>query len=170
VTKLVAAVASACLASTVLTGCTLVTGEQQPLPSVDVVEFGSDEPVDVGGLRGPMVINLWASWCSSCREEMPVLEEFHRQHGDEVAVVGIDFQETQPDAAAELVADTGVSYRLLADRLGDLNGADPLPNIQGLPLQVLVDEDGEVAYMAYQPFESVEEIEEMVGDHLGVDL
>ena len=54
--------------------------------------------------------------------------------------------------------------------LGDLNGADPLPNFQGLPLQVFVDDDGEVAYMAYEAFESVEEIEEMVGEHLGVDL
>ena len=169
-TKLVAAVASACVASTVLTGCTLVTGEEQPLPSVEVVEFGTDQPVDVGGLTGPMVINFWATTCTTCREEMPVLEAFHQRHGDEVAVVGIDFQETQPDDAVELVADTGVTYRLLADRLGDLNGADPLPNFQGLPLQVLVDDDGEVAYMAYQAFESVEEIEAMVDEHLGVDL
>ncbi len=169
-TKLVAVVASACLASTVLTGCTLVTDEQQPLPSVDVVELDGGEPVDVAGLRGPMVINFWATTCTTCREEMPVLEAFHQRHGDEVEVVGIDFQETQPEAAAELVADTGVTYRLLADRLGDLNGADPLPNFQGLPLQVFVDDDGEVAYMAYEAFESVEEIEEMVAEHLGVDL
>ena len=174
-TKLVTAVASACLATTVLTGCTLVTGERQPLPSVDVVEFGtnepgSGEPVDLAGLRGPMVINFWATTCTTCREEMPVLEAFHQQHGDEVEVVGIDFQETQPEAAAGLIAETGVTYRLLADRLGDLNGADPLPNFQGLPLQVFVDDDGEVAYMAYQAFESVEEIEQMVGEHLGVDL
>jgi len=170
VTKLVAAVASACLASTVLTGCTLVTGEEQPLPSVEVVEFGTDQPVDVGELTGPMVINFWATTCTTCRDEMPVLEAFHQRHGDEVEVVGIDFQETQPDDAVELVADTGVTYRLLADRLGDLNGADPLPNFQGLPLQVFVDEDGEVAYLAYEAFESVEEIEAMVGEHLGVDL
>ena len=174
-TKLVAAVASACLASTTLTGCTLVTGEEQRLPSVEVVEFGTDgssssEPVDVGELTGPMVINFWATTCTTCRDEMPVLEAFHQRHGDEVEVVGIDFQETQPDDAVELVADTGVTYRLLADPLGDLNGADPLPNFQGLPLQVLVDDDGEVAYMAYQAFESVEEIEAMVGEHLGVDL
>ncbi len=117
-----------------------------------------------------MVINFWATTCTTCREEMPVLEAFHQRHGDEVAVVGIDFQETQPDDAVELVADTGVTYRLLADRLGDLNGADPLPNFQGLPLQVFVDDDGEVAYMAYEAFESVEEIEAMVGEHLGVDL
>ena len=152
------------------TGCTLTTGDDQPLPSVEVAEFGTGEPVDVAGLRGPMLLNFWATTCTTCRDEMPVLEAFHQQHGDEVEVVGIDFQETQPEKAVELVADTGVTYRLLVDRLGDLNGAEPLPNVQALPLQVFVDKEGEVAYMAYAAFESVAQIERMAAEHLGVDL
>jgi len=170
VTKLLVVVASACLAGSLLGACTLVTEERQPLPSVEVADFSSGEPVDLAGLRGPLVLNFWATTCTTCREEMPVLEAFHREHGDEVEVVGVDFQETQVDDAEQLVADTGVTYRLLTDRLGDLNGADPLPNFQGLPLQVFVDEDGKVAYLAYEAFDSVEEIEKLVDQHLGIDL
>jgi cytochrome c biogenesis protein CcmG/thiol:disulfide interchange protein DsbE len=154
----------------VLTSCAVVGGDDEPLPDVTVTEFGGDRPVEMSSLRGPMVINLWASWCTTCVREMPILEDFHQQHGDQVEVVGIDYQEPDLGAARDLVARTGVTYRLLADDGGDINGARPLPNIQGLPLQVLVDDDGQVAHVAYVEFTSVGQIEGLVSEHLGVDL
>jgi cytochrome c biogenesis protein CcmG/thiol:disulfide interchange protein DsbE len=160
----------AVLTALVLTSCAVVGGDDKPLPDVTVTQFDGNRPVELSGLRGPMVINLWASWCTTCAKEMPILEDFHQQHGDQVEVVGIDYQETDLDEAKDLVARTGVTYRLLADDGGDINGARPLPNIQGLPLQVLVDEDGQVAHMAYVEFTSVGEIEDLVSEHLGVDL
>jgi cytochrome c biogenesis protein CcmG/thiol:disulfide interchange protein DsbE len=161
---------AAVVTALVLTSCAVVGGDDKPLPDVTVTEFGGDRPVDLSSLRGPMVINLWASWCTTCVKEMPILETFHQQHGDQVEVVGLDYQEPDLDAARDLVARTGVTYRLLADDGGDINGARPLPNIQGLPLQVLVDEDGQVAYIAYVEFTSVGQIEGLVSEHLGVDL
>jgi cytochrome c biogenesis protein CcmG/thiol:disulfide interchange protein DsbE len=163
------AVVGAATASLLLAGCTL-TADREPLPDVTLVEFHGDQQVGLRSLEGPMLINFWATTCTTCREEMPLLEQFHQEHGDEVAVVGIDFQETQRGDAVQLVEDTGVTYRLLLDELGDLNGADPLPNFQALPLQVYVDEDGNVAYMGYDAFESVRQIEAAVNEHLGTDL
>jgi cytochrome c biogenesis protein CcmG/thiol:disulfide interchange protein DsbE len=151
-------------------GCTATGGEGEPLPDVIVLEFGHDRPVDVSSLRGPMVVNLWGSYCDPCRREMPVLQRFHEEHGDEVGVVGVDYQDLQQDEARELVAETGVTYRLLADPDGELNGADPLPNIMALPFTVLVDEDGNVAYMEYAEVSSVGQLEDLVSEHLGVDL
>ena len=82
------------------------------MPDVTLAGFDGGEAVDLGELRGPALVNLWASWCGPCREEMPLLEEFHQQHGDEVSVLGIDYQDAQPVKAAELVAQTGVTYPL----------------------------------------------------------
>ena len=154
----------------VLTGCSAVSGDEKPLPEVTVLEFGTDQPVDVSSLRGPMVVNLWASYCGPCRQEMPILQDFHERHGDEVEVVGVDYQDPQAGQARKLADETGVTYRLLSDLGGDLNSADPLPNIMGLPFLMLVDDDGNVAYMEYGEVTSVEQLEDLVSKHLGVDL
>ena len=55
--------------------------------------------VDLSTLRGPMVINTWSSNCGPCRTEMPALQEFYAEYGEQVAVLGIDFLDVQPDAA-----------------------------------------------------------------------
>jgi len=163
--------AGALVAVTALSGCTISdTTSDTRLPAVEVTEFSGDSTVDLASLEGPMVINLWASYCKPCREEMPVLQEFHEAHGDEVAVVGIDYQDPQRENAEELVRKTGVTYRLLADPLGELNSADPFPNLMGLPFLALVDEDGNVTHMEYGEIESVGELESLVDEHLGLDL
>ena len=60
---------------------------------------------------------------------MPALQEFYETYGDQVDVVGIDYQDTQPRAALELAA-VGVTYPLVADPGGDINAADPISVIR----------------------------------------
>ena len=158
------------ITAVMLTGCTAVSGDEEPLPEVTVLEFGTTQPVDLSTLRGPLVINLWGSYCGPCRREMPILQDFHEQHGDDVEVVGIDYQDPLAEEAARLVEETGVTYRLLSDVDGEVNSADPFPNIMGLPFLALVDEDGNVAYMEYGEIESVDELERLVDEQLGVDV
>jgi thiol-disulfide isomerase/thioredoxin len=139
------------------------------LPDVTLPCLGGGTDVGLGSLRGPLVVNLFASWCGPCREEMPVIERFHQQHGDRVAVLGIDYEDPQVAAAMSLVSDTGVTYPLLADPQARLQGAGPFPGRMGLPMFAFVDEDGRATVMAGQ-VESVEELEGLVSDHLGVPL
>ena len=68
-----------------------------------------------------------------------------------------------------LVRDTGVTYPLLADPQARLQGAGPFPGRMGLPMFAFVDDDGRATVVAGQ-VESVEELERMVSDHLGVTL
>ena len=139
------------------------------LPDVTLSCFGGGPDVTLSSLRGPMVVNLWASWCGPCREEMPVLQSFHERYGDRVPVLGIDWQDVQTTAAMELVVETGVTYPLLADPDPLLGTVDGMP-VRGLPGIVLLDADGRVAYRNLQEIRSEQELVDLVDEHLGVTL
>jgi thiol-disulfide isomerase/thioredoxin len=151
-----------------------VPGEAEPveggLPAVTLPCFGGGPDVDLSTLRGPMVVSLWASWCGPCRQEMPLLQDFHEQHGDRVPVLGIDYQDTQTGAAMDLVQDTGVTYPLLADPQSALDGATPIPRLQGLPFLALVDADGQVVHREFVVVKSRQQLEDLVAKQLGIEL
>ena len=139
------------------------------LPEVTLPCFGGGKAVDLSSLRGPMVVNLWASYCGPCRTEMPVLQQFHEQHGERVPLIGIDYQDAQVEGAMELARDSGVTYPLLADPQGELQGAEPFPGNLALPIFAFVDDRGDATVVA-AGIESLEELTEMVDEHLGIEL
>lgn len=80
-------------------------GRQAPafeLVALDGRRISSDE------LRGrPYLLNFWASWCvPACVEEHPVLLEAAERYGDQLAVVGVVYQDTT-DAALAFVQRYG---------------------------------------------------------------
>lgn len=141
------------------------------LPETTVPCLGGGRDVDLSTLRGPLVINLWQSFCQPCRKEMPALESFHQQHGDRVAVLGLDINDVHPDAALALAEDTSVTYPSIADPGGDLLAHDAFAVARrGLPAFVFLDADGTVAGVASGGVESAAEVVELVEEHLGVRL
>lgn len=140
------------------------------LPAVTLPCFGGGPDVDLGALRGPLVVNLWASTCGPCRQEMPILEAFHEQYGDRVQVIGIDYQDVQTGAAMDLVRQTGATYPLLADPQSELSGAAPFPVLRGLPFLALVDADGRVVHQEFTIVESRDQLVGLVNRHLGTSL
>lgn len=98
-----------------------------------------------------VLINVWASWCGPCRDEMPLLTGFARTQGaNGVTIVGI----AQDDSASvrSFLLRTPVNYPILLDdaqghaglRLGNRLGA--------LPYSVLIDVDGRLLRRKYGPF------------------
>lgn len=156
----------------VLTGC--ADGDDRPevttLPEVSLTDFGSDAQVDLATLKGPMVVNLWASWCGPCQKELPVLADFDERYGDEVALLGINHLETRQDKAEELIADSGVTYELLADPEGLVSDSPPFPFIQGLPFLAFVDATGTVVHMEFAVIDTVEELADLSERYLDVTL
>lgn len=140
------------------------------LPEVTLPCLGGGPDVDLSTLRGPMVVNLWQSTCQPCREEMPILQAFHEEHGDRVAMLGIDYQDVQAVAALELVRETGVTYPLLADPQSALDGAEPFPRLRGMPFLALVDEDGRVVHREFVALDSGRQLLDLVDQHLGIRL
>jgi cytochrome c biogenesis protein CcmG, thiol:disulfide interchange protein DsbE len=169
------ALAGLLLAAVALTGCGTDGREgpprvalPAPMPSLELASFTGGAPVDLADLRGPLVVNLWASWCGPCREEMPVLEEFSQAHQGRVEVLGVDYQDPQLEAAKELVAKTGVTYELLSDPDGELDRLAPFPHLRGLPFLAFVDAEGQVVAYEFAVIDDVAELEALVEKHLGV--
>ncbi|GAA1913755.1 hypothetical protein GCM10009737_13850 [Nocardioides lentus] len=140
------------------------------LPDVTLPCFGGGGSVDLSGLRGPMVISVWAAWCGPCREEMPQLQAFHERYGDEVALLGIDFQDVQTDEAMDLIEETGATYPQVADPSAAIDGAEPFPRLAGIPFLAFVDADGVVTHREFVIIDSPEQLADLASEHLGVDL
>ncbi|MGC4112849.1 MAG: TlpA disulfide reductase family protein [Nocardioides sp.] len=136
------------------------------MPSITLGCLGGGRSVDMAGLRGPMIVNLFASWCSGCHEEMPHLAAYARSQS-RVRVLGVDFLDTQPGAALQLAQRSDVAYPLVADPKGELDRASPLPKIQGLPWTVFVSADGSIAHIEAGTFTSEHEVAEAAQQYLG---
>jgi len=137
------------------------------MPSVTLPCLGGGRSVDVAGLRGPMIVNFWASWCSGCRKEMPALAAYAARTPG-VKVVGIDFADAQPPAALELAKNSDVGYPLLADPQGALDKTSPLPHISGLPMTVFIAADGSIAHIEPGSMTSENDVAAAAEQYLGV--
>lgn len=128
--------------------------------------FGGGPDVEVSGAPGtPMLVNLWATWCAPCVEEVPLLVEAEATLRGRVGVVGVVHQD-DPASVAAFVEAFGVTYPLLRDDAGDtLRTFGSAP-----PRTLFVAADGTVAYEQVGGFDSVAQVEELVAEHLGAAL
>lgn len=112
-----------------------------PAASFDIVRAGGSAD-SLARYRGKVVlVNLWATWCPPCREEMPALEKLYRAHAAQgFVVLGID-QGESANVAAAYARKLGVSFPILVDDQQQYGRAYAA---QGLPTSVLVDRTGHI--------------------------
>lgn len=95
----------------------------------------------VGG-RKVTVVNVWASWCSPCRAEAPLLEDFATKR-TEIQFIGI-LTRDNPTAAQSFVKRFKITYPILTDDavLAGFRGS-LVPN--AIPTTIIIDSDGRAA-------------------------
>jgi cytochrome c biogenesis protein CcmG/thiol:disulfide interchange protein DsbE len=92
------------------------------------------------------LLNVWASWCVSCREEHPVLVEFSKRNI--VPVYGLNYKDDRKDALAWL-ARLGDPYTMsIMDRDGRI-GIDY--GVYGVPETYVIDKQGVIRYKQIGP-------------------
>ncbi len=140
--------------------CTTSPDGPAELAGVGAQCLADGATVDLAGaLAGrPVLVNVWATWCPPCKEELPVLAEYAAQP-DAIDVVGLAVQ-SRPADALELLAALDVRLPTLFDENGAAERALRVPN---LPASYLIGADGSVAKVS-EPlvFRSVDEVRQAV--------
>ncbi|MEU6205636.1 TlpA disulfide reductase family protein [Micromonospora musae] len=139
-------------------------GTGDPLPELTLSCFTGGAPVALRDVRGPAVINIWASWCPPCREELPAFQRLSKRAGDRLRVIGVNSQDSR-SAAQSIGEDLGVGFPMLVDQGTALQRA---LNRNAFPLTLLVDPQGRVVHTDASGALDDARLGELVREHLGV--
>ncbi|WP_203827270.1 TlpA family protein disulfide reductase [Actinoplanes palleronii] len=124
--------------------------------------FTGDSPVDLGALRGPAVINIWASFCGPCRTELPVVQKLADKTTGRLTVLGVDSGDRW-EAAASFGADHGVSIPTLFDQDRKLAGA---VGAISLPSTIFIDANGKMYLHRYSM--DAADLSDLLLEHTGL--
>lgn len=117
------------------------TTSYRPLPPLEVTHLDG-RPADLDGFRGRVfVLNLWATWCIPCRDEMPELQQMQAKYAaDPFEVVGISIDEGDVALVEGFLEEFDITYpNFLGDGPGLTQTLDLYP---GVPHTLLVDAEG----------------------------
>jgi thiol-disulfide isomerase/thioredoxin len=113
------------------------------LPDLQLPCAAGGPAVALRDIRGPAVINLWASWCGPCRSELPAFQRLADRYGGQVHVIGVNTRD-RPEAAASLATDLGLTLPTLTDPDERVRTAI---RRAALPVTVFVDRSGRVRHI-----------------------
>jgi cytochrome c biogenesis protein CcmG/thiol:disulfide interchange protein DsbE len=120
----------------------------KPAPQFKLTQLHApDESLSTNDLKGKVwLLNVWASWCVSCRVEHPLLVQLADQKI--VPVVGLDYKDQPADARAWLT-QRGNPY---TTSIVDLDGHVGIDyGVYGVPETFLIDKEGIIRYKQIGP-------------------
>ena len=125
----------------------------EPMPAIRLPDLQGRVRTLPGEFQGrPLLINVWASWCGPCIEEMPELDRYAGTQGEAgTQVIGLALD--SPDAIRGFLQRVPVAYPILVDTPGPADASVWLGNRNGvLPYSVLVGADGTILKQKVGPF------------------
>ena len=169
-----------------LSGCS--TGEQSQtaalgvIPSCDEIDtskktseelkmscLDSSSEINYHSIKGPIVINVWASWCTGCKEEMPYFVDLYANPvfiSGEIKLLGIDVDEKNADSGPNFIKSHGMSW----PHLEDTDSRSKLVFGPGVPVTYFLDKSGEVIHKHIGAYRSKSQLYEAVEKYFEVKL
>ncbi|HJS48225.1 MAG TPA: TlpA disulfide reductase family protein [Gemmatimonadales bacterium] len=113
-------------------------------PDFELVDLATGDSVSLRErYRGSVtLVNIWATWCAPCREEMPAMQAAYdafKDRGFRVAAVSID--QSDSTAVRAFVAEFGLTFDILHDRSGAIQRTY---QTTGVPESFLLDRGGRI--------------------------
>jgi len=120
----------------------------KPAPAFELPQLAAaDQRFSPESMKGRVwMLNVWASWCTACREEHPVLMELSKSKV--VPLIGLDYKDQRPDAL-KILARAGDPYQL---SVHDLDGRVGINyGVYGVPETFLIDKNGVIRHKQIGP-------------------
>lgn len=155
-----------------LLGYEATSGSPSPLvgreaPPFDLPLVGADERVELGALRGDVVLlDFWASWCGPCRISIPALNVIHDRYAGRIRMYGVNLDRgMSSEAIGRAHRSFGAQFPSLIDARSEVQLAY---GVSSIPTLVLVDRQGVIRYVLRgvpDPDDVADEIDALLADH-----
>lgn len=138
------------------------------LPDLALPCFHGGGPVRLSQLNGPLVVNLWASWCPSCREELPAFQALSQRAKGKLTVLGVVSGDRR-DRAISVAQDLGLTFPALVDDDARLSAelVRLRKAISALPVTLFVT-GGKIVYAYQGAALTTAALDRLVDKYLGV--
>lgn len=110
-------------------------------PDFAAVDLRAKRPVTMSDYKGKvLLLNVWATWCRPCIDEMPSIERLHQQlKGTDFRVLAVSIDVDPGEKVLKFADDLGVTFDILHDRSGEIQA---IYQTVGVPESFVIDRDG----------------------------
>ncbi len=145
-------------------GCSTIKVDSSIKKGISLPCLDNKSHVTYQAIRGPVVVNVFGSWCEPCNQEIPHLLDLQSTH--KVSMVGIDVEEANMQAGKNFVIKKGITWPVLFDTTSVTRGIFGL----GVPVTWFIDSHGKVTYRQIGLITSTKELKDEVRKYLKIKL
>ena len=142
----------------------VVSEKKLELPCLDGSIF-----VDFHQIKGPLLINVWGSWCEGCKQEMPFFVELYQNplfRNGQIQMLGVNVEEKSKENAIDYIQKSGMSW----PNLEDTSGISKSIFGPGVPVTWFIDENGKTIDTKIGAYTNKKQLFNQVEKAFGVKL
>jgi len=145
-------------------GCSTILVSKSVTKGISLPCLDNKSHVIYQAIRGPVVVNVFGSWCEPCNQEIPHFLDLQSTH--KVSIVGIDVEETNMQAGRNFVIKKKMTWPILFDVTSITRGIFGL----GVPVTWFIDAQGKVVYKQIGLITSTAELKAEVKKYLKIKV
>ena len=146
--------------------CASVTRDESVVKGIDLECVDGSTGAIIESLRGPMILNVWGSWCTTCLDEMPEFVSFYSKAKGKVQLVGVAVEEASLANSQRFIEENGMTWPNYYDRDNKTRGYFGM----GVPVTWFIDASGNAAYKKIGVIKSESELLALTEKYLGVKI
>ena len=125
--------------------------------------------IDFHQIKGPIVINIWGSWCEGCRQEMPYFIDLYATQSfksGQIQLLGVDVEENSPTSGPDYIEQSGMSW----PHLNDINDQTKAIFGPGVPVTWFINSQGVVVEKHIGAYQNKKQLFDQVEKAFGITL